>query len=100
MRLPPAQLTATRLGGHRAGSVSRAPRGAQERLAAEFAHRFSTEHTALRDDEDFWRRAAAHFSDELLADLAISCALWVGMGRMRRTLDIEQACVLTLPARA
>ena len=29
---------------------------AQERLAAEFAYRFATEHTVLRDDEDFWSR--------------------------------------------
>ncbi|BBX73414.1 carboxymuconolactone decarboxylase family protein [Mycobacterium shinjukuense] len=72
----------------------------QERLAAEFAHRFATEHTALRDDEDFWSRCRQHFSDELLADLALSCALWVGMGRMLRTLDIGQACRLTLPRHA
>lgn len=72
----------------------------QERIAAEFAHRFATEHTALRDDEDFWQRAQKHFSDELLADLALSCALWVGMGRVLRTLDIGQSCALTLPSRA
>ena len=72
----------------------------QERLAAEFAHRFGTEHTKLRDDEDFWSRCNEHFSEELLADLAMSCALWVGMGRMLRTLDIGQACKLTLPSRA
>lgn len=70
----------------------------QERLAAEFAHRFATEHTVLRDDEDFWSRCAEHFSEELLADLALSCALWVGMGRVLRTLDIGQACQLTLPS--
>ena len=63
-------------------------------------HRFATEHTALRDDEDFWNRCAQHFSDELLADLALSCALWIGMGRVLRTLDIGQACKLTLPSRA
>jgi len=62
----------------------------------EFAHRFATEHTALRDDEDFWERAAVHFDDELLTDLAISCAMWVGMGRMLRTLDIGQSCRITL----
>lgn len=72
----------------------------QERLAAEFAYRFATEHTALRDDEDFWSRCSAVFSEELLADLALSCALWVGMGRVLRTLDIGQACKLTLPSRA
>ena len=72
---------------------------AQERLAAEFAHRFATDHTGLRDDEDFWSRCAEHFSDELLADLALSCALWLGMGRLLRTLDIGQACAFTLPSR-
>jgi len=72
----------------------------QERLAAEFAHRFATEHTELRDDEDFWARAREHFSDELLADLTLSCAMWLGMGRMLRTLDIGQSCTLMLPSRA
>lgn len=72
----------------------------QERLAAEFAHRFATDHTGLRDDEDFWSRCSEHFSDELLADLALSCALWLGMGRLLRTLDIGQACAFTLPSRA
>lgn len=67
-----------------------------ERIAMEFAHRFATDHTALRDDEDFWARASEHFSDELLTDLAISCAMWVGMGRMLRTLDIGQSCKITL----
>lgn len=72
----------------------------QERIAAEFASRFATEHTALRDDEQFWSRCTQNFSDELLADLALSCAMWLGMGRVLRTLDIGQACKLTLPSRA
>ena len=67
-----------------------------ERIAMEFAHRFATDHTGLRDDEDFWARAKEHFDDELLTDLAISCAMWVGMGRMLSTLDIGQACKITL----
>jgi len=72
----------------------------QERLAAEFAHRFATDHTALRADDEFWQRCHEQFADELLADLTISCAMWLGMGRMLRTLDIGQACRLTLPNRA
>lgn len=68
----------------------------QERIAAEFAERFARDHTGLRDDEDFWARCRQHFSDELLADLALSCAMWLGMGRMLRTLDIGQACKITL----
>lgn len=68
----------------------------QERIAAEFAHRFATGHTELRDDEDFWKRAGEHFDAELLTDLALSCAMWLGMGRMLRTLDIGQSCKITL----
>ena len=67
-----------------------------ERVAMEFAHRFATDHTGLRDYEDFWVRAKEHFDDALLTDLAISCAMWVGMGRMLSTLDIGQACKITL----
>jgi AhpD family alkylhydroperoxidase len=67
-----------------------------ERIAMEFAHRFATDHTALREDDDFWARAAEHFDDDLMTDLAISCAMWVGMGRVLRTLDIGQACRITL----
>ena len=69
----------------------------QERLAAEFAHRFATAHTALCADDEFWRRARDQFSDELLADLALSCAMWLAMGRTLRTLDIGQTCRVTLP---
>ncbi len=54
----------------------------------------------LKYDEDFWDRAHAQFSDELLADLTLSCAMWIGMGRMLSTLDIGQSCKLTLPSRA
>jgi alkylhydroperoxidase family enzyme len=68
----------------------------QERVAAEFAARFASDHTALRDDEEFWERCNEQFSPELLTDLALSCAMWLGMGRMLRTLDIGQSCRITL----
>lgn len=69
---------------------------AQERIAAEFAERFASDHTGLRDDEDFWDRASEQLDAELLTDLALSCAMWLGMGRMLRTLDIGQTCRITL----
>lgn len=69
---------------------------AQERIAAEFAKRFASDHTGLRDDADFWGRASEQFDDELMTDLALSCAMWLGMGRMLRTLDIGQACKITM----
>ena len=68
----------------------------QERIAAEFAERFASDHTGLRDDEDFWDRASEQLDAELLTDLALSCAMWLGMGRMLRTLDIGQTCRITL----
>ena len=40
----------------------------QERVAAEFGERFASDHTGLRDDEEFWARCKEHLSDELLAD--------------------------------
>jgi alkylhydroperoxidase family enzyme len=67
-----------------------------ERIAAEFAHRFATDHVALREDDAFWARAGEHFDADLLTDLAISCAMWLGMGRVLRTLDIGQSCKITL----
>lgn len=68
----------------------------QERIAAEFAERCASDHSGLRDAGDLWVRASEHFSDELMADLALSCAMWLGMGRMLRTLDIGQTCKITL----
>ena len=53
-------------------------------------------YTRLFHDEQFWARCKEHLSDEILADLALSCALWIGMGRVLRTLDIGQACKITV----
>src|ERR1700759_535551 len=65
---------------------------AQKRIAAEFAERFARDHTKLRDDEGFWARCGEQFDDELLTDLALSCAMWLGMGRGLRTRDIAHTC--------
>jgi alkylhydroperoxidase family enzyme len=69
---------------------------ARERVAAEFAERFATDHRALRDDDAFWQRAQAEFDDGELLDLGICCSLWLGSGRLMRVLDVAQACHLTL----
>ena len=66
-----------------------------ERIAAEFADRFATDHLGLREDDDYWDRCHAVMSDELIVDLTLSCALWVGQGRALRVLDVGQACRLT-----
>ena len=71
----------------------------QERLAAEFATA-SAPNTPSSRRRRLLEPVQRALLRELLADLALSCALWVGMGRMLRTLDIGQACKLTLPSRA
>ncbi|MYR05429.1 carboxymuconolactone decarboxylase family protein [Gordonia sp. SID5947] len=67
-----------------------------ERVAADFAHRFATDHIGLREDEHFWERCCTVLSDELVVDLALSCALWLGQGRALRVLDVGQACRLSI----
>ena len=54
----------------------------------------------MRDDEEFWARCAEHFDEELLTDLALSCAMWLGMGRMLRTLDIGIKALGTNPRKS
>jgi AhpD family alkylhydroperoxidase len=66
----------------------------RERLAAEFAERFAGDHHRLREDDDFWSRLHAHFDDGEIVDLGMCCALWLGSGRLMRTLDVGQACSL------
>jgi alkylhydroperoxidase family enzyme len=51
----------------------------RERLAAEFAERFTLDHLAM--DEAFWHRLHAAFSQDELADLTICCGMFLGMGR-------------------
>ncbi|MBV8462179.1 MAG: carboxymuconolactone decarboxylase family protein [Acidimicrobiales bacterium] len=51
----------------------------RERLAAEFAQRFALDHLAM--DDEFWGRLHDQFADEELADLVISCGMFLGLGR-------------------
>ena len=70
-----------------------------ERLAAQYAEGYATDHLALRENADF-RRMRAHFSDEEIVDLALCCTLWLGAGRTMRVLDVGQAGSLTMSRKA
>ena len=72
----------------------------RERLAAEFAERFASDHLGLREDDDFWNRLHAAYTDPEIVDLGICCALWLGSGRLMRVLDVGQTCSLLLHANA
>lgn len=73
---------------------------AREKLVAEFAERYAVDHVALRADAGFWQRLRASFGDAEIVELALSCALWLGVGRAMRVLDVGQSCALTLQSPA
>jgi alkylhydroperoxidase family enzyme len=62
----------------------------RERLAAEFATRFATDHRSL--DDDFWAQLHAAFSDDELVELAICIGNWLAFGRVNRVFDVDGAC--------
>jgi alkylhydroperoxidase family enzyme len=62
----------------------------RERLAAEFAARYCSDHLSM--DEAFWGRLHDSFSDGELVDLALCVASWLALGRFNRVFDIDGAC--------
>jgi alkylhydroperoxidase family enzyme len=60
----------------------------RERLAAEYAERFTIDHTAV--DDELWERLRAHFSDPELLELTVTIGFCVGMGRAFQVLDIAK----------
>jgi alkylhydroperoxidase family enzyme len=62
----------------------------RERLAAEFARRYATEHLGM--DTDFWNRSHDAFTDDELVDLALCVGSWLALGRFNQVFDIDGAC--------
>jgi hypothetical protein len=62
----------------------------RERLSAEFAQRYSTDH--LNMDDAFWSRLHAAFSDDELVDLALCVGSWLALGRFNQVFDIDGGC--------
>jgi alkylhydroperoxidase family enzyme len=59
----------------------------REKLAAEFAQHFALDHLAMGDD--LWARLRGAFADDEIADLTISCGMWLGMGRAMAVIGVE-----------
>jgi len=70
--------------------------GDRERLAAEYAERFATDHHAL--DDEFWTRMRAAYSDPEIVELTMCLGSWIAFGRLNRVLGIDEVC--TLPSQA
>ena len=60
----------------------------RQRLAIEYAERFTVDHQAI-DDQMFDRLHAA-FTDEEILDLTLCLAIWLGLGRSLAVLQVEQ----------
>ena len=67
----------------------------RERLSAEFAERYSTDHLGM--DEEFWDRLHGHFTDDELVDLALCVGSWLALGRFNQVFDIDGACRVPAP---
>jgi AhpD family alkylhydroperoxidase len=59
----------------------------RERLAAEYAQLFATDHLAMGDD--FWARLRGAYADDEIVDLTMSCASWLGMGRALAVIGVR-----------
>lgn len=62
----------------------------RERLAAEFARRYSTDHLSM--DASFWNRCHDVYTDDELVDLALCVGSWLALGRFNQVFDIDGAC--------
>ena len=64
------------------------------RLAAEYAERYALDHLALDDDEDFWARFRAAYTDAEIVELSMCLGSWLAFGRLNNVLGLDAACVL------
>ncbi len=64
----------------------------QEHLAIEYAERFALDHLGI--DDAFFARLAECFTDAEILDLTICLAAFLGLGRMLRSLGIDETSLL------
>jgi alkylhydroperoxidase family enzyme len=69
----------------------------RERLSAEFAERYATDHLSM--DDAFWAQLHRHFTDDELVDLALCVGSWLALGRFNQVFDIDGACRVPAPVR-
>src|SRR6478736_6144108 len=60
----------------------------RQRLAIEYAERFTIDHQGL--DDEFYDRLRAQFADDEILDLSLCLAIWLGLGRVLAVLQVEQ----------
>jgi alkylhydroperoxidase family enzyme len=77
---------------HVADHASEGDYSRQEQLAIEYAERFALDHLSI--DDAFFARLAECFTDAEILDLTICLAAFLGLGRMLRSLGIDETSLL------
>lgn len=64
----------------------------RERLAIRYAEGMGEAPQEIAQDEEFWARAKAAFSDEEIVDMTYSISAWMGLGRAQHVLGLDTVC--------
>lgn len=72
----------------------------RERLAIRYAEGLGQTPHQIAQDEEFWARAKAAFSDNEIVDLSYSIAAWMGVGRAMHALGLDAVCSFTTVEKA
>lgn len=64
----------------------------RERLAIRYAEGLGLTPHDIAQDEDFWSRAKAVFSDDEIVDMTYSIAAWMANGRAIHALGLDTVC--------
>ena len=68
----------------------------QEKVAIEYAQRFSTDSANI--DDEFIARLAEHFSSADIIELTLVIGKYIAFGRFMQVLGLDQSCVLEYAA--
>ena len=68
----------------------------RERLAIEYAERLGEAPQSMDEDEDFWERMHANFSDREIVDMTFSIGSWMALGRFTHVLALDGVCMPTM----
>ncbi|GAA3241668.1 carboxymuconolactone decarboxylase family protein [Actinocorallia longicatena] len=63
------------------------------RLAAEYAERYTLDHHNL-DEDDFWDRMSACYSQLEIVELSMCLGSWLAFGRLNHVLGLDTVCAL------
>ena len=68
----------------------------RERIAIDLAERMGERPHSMQDDEAFWTRVHAHFSDAEIVDMTLAISCWIALGRVGHTLELDNICMANL----